>query len=189
MKDLLSWARKSPAKEQCNEKAETEPHGGVQGEGGLGGAEGRQDAGGAGGEVRRARQPDHAMEDTIAGRCDRGVHVAGRETRYRERPDGEGDASQNRAARDGSRVFWKSRSVASAMRAQSDDRQGTRAVSSTRVFSPRIAARATVALNFSEWFLRGRFMVCSSATTSPIRAELPLIRLSDYPGPPLCRMC
>jgi hypothetical protein len=55
--------------------------------------------------------------------------------------------------------------------------------SSIRVFSPLIAAKATVALNFAEWFLRGRFMVCSSATSSPIRAELPLTPLSDYPGP------
>ena len=65
--------------EQCNEKAETEPHGGVQGEGGLGGVDGRQDAGGAGREVRRARQLDHAVEDAVAGGCDRRVHVAGRE--------------------------------------------------------------------------------------------------------------
>jgi hypothetical protein len=40
-----------------------------------------------------------------------------------------------------------------------------------------------VALNFAEWFLRGRFIVCSSATRSPIRAELPLRPLSDYSGP------
>jgi len=33
VKDRLEWARISPAREQCNEKAETEPHGSVQGEG------------------------------------------------------------------------------------------------------------------------------------------------------------
>src|SRR5450631_1222251 len=31
----VEWARISPAKEQCNENAETEPRGGVQGEGSL----------------------------------------------------------------------------------------------------------------------------------------------------------
>ena len=46
---------------QCNERTGTETYGGV---------EGRQDAGGAGREVRRARQPDPAIEDVVAGWCD-----------------------------------------------------------------------------------------------------------------------
>ena len=36
-----------------------EPHTGLQGEGGLGGVEGREDAGGTGAGVRRTSEPDH----------------------------------------------------------------------------------------------------------------------------------
>ena len=52
---------------------ETEPHGGVQGEGGAGGVEGRQDAGGAGAVFRCASQPDHGLEEPVAGRGRRAV--------------------------------------------------------------------------------------------------------------------
>jgi len=54
-------------------------------------------AGGAGAEVRCARQPDHAMEESIAGGSDRGIYVAGEEARYRSGPEREGHASQDRA--------------------------------------------------------------------------------------------
>src|SRR3979409_1605526 len=46
-----------------------EPHSGFQGEGGLGRAEGRQDPGRAGSTVRCPPQPDHGLEDAVAGKC------------------------------------------------------------------------------------------------------------------------
>src|SRR5580765_4984250 len=45
------------------------------------------------------------MEDAVAGGIDRGVHVAGRKARERTRSRGEGNVSQDRAARAGSRFF------------------------------------------------------------------------------------
>jgi hypothetical protein len=90
VKDLRSWARTSPANEQCSDKAEKEPHCGVQGEGGLGGVEGRQDAGAVGREVRRAWQPDHAVEGhcwTVRSGCScrRRRNAARRTARRRRR--------------------------------------------------------------------------------------------------------
>src|SRR5882757_1483952 len=46
---------------------ETEPHGGVQGQGGVGGLEGRQDGVGAGADFRCASEPDHRLEVAVAG--------------------------------------------------------------------------------------------------------------------------
>lgn len=68
-------------KRSGKEKAKKESHGSIQGEGCDGGAEGRQDAGGTGGEVRHRRQPDYAVEDAIAGGRYRRLPDAGRETR------------------------------------------------------------------------------------------------------------
>src|ERR1039458_5982771 len=46
-----------------------EPHSRLQGEGGLGRTEGRQDPGRAGSTVRCPSQPDHGLEDAVAGKC------------------------------------------------------------------------------------------------------------------------
>src|SRR3954471_1896442 len=50
-----------------------EPHPGLQGEGGPGCREGREDAGRTGPAVRRAREPDHDLEGSAPGRGCRGV--------------------------------------------------------------------------------------------------------------------
>ena len=52
-----------------------EPHAGLQGEGGPGCREGREDAGRAGAAVRRASEPDHDLEGSAPGRGCRGVRV------------------------------------------------------------------------------------------------------------------
>src|SRR4051794_4417982 len=56
-----------------DETTAPEPHPGLQGEGGPGCREGREDAGRTGPAVRRACEPDHDLEGSAPGRSRRGV--------------------------------------------------------------------------------------------------------------------
>jgi hypothetical protein len=53
--------------EHGDEENETKSRGGIQGQGGIGYPEGRQDPGGVGGALWRASHPDHGMEAATAG--------------------------------------------------------------------------------------------------------------------------
>ena len=70
-------------KRNSDEKAQKEPYRVVQGEGGGSSDQGRQDARGAGSEVRCAYQSDHAVEDPAAGGGHGGVSDPGGEARER----------------------------------------------------------------------------------------------------------
>jgi len=54
-----------------------EPQPGIQGKGGVGCPEGREDAGRVGATIQRARQPNHAMESTAFARGCRSIWVRG----------------------------------------------------------------------------------------------------------------
>ena len=59
---------------------------------------------------------------------------------------------------------------------------------SASVFSPFMAAKATFALKVGVWFRRGLLLIVSpelQAYIARCQADVPLIILSEFPGPPL----
>jgi hypothetical protein len=62
--------------------------------------------------------------------------------------------------------------------------------SSANIFSPEIAAKATLALNAAEWFLGGRLLI-GAPLLSHLRlkrTEPPLIRLPEFAEPALAKV-
>ena len=56
---------------------------------------------------------------------------------------------------------------------------------SASVFSPFRAAKATFALKDAVWFRRGLLLIVSPELLARCQADVPLIVLSEFPGPPL----
>ena len=88
-----------------SEETEKEPQAPVQGASGAGGSEGREDTGGVVVAVRRAPEPDHAMEESAPGAS--GVGIQRREISDRGAGGSEGFAREDRGVDAGERFFRK----------------------------------------------------------------------------------